>query len=415
MENREEEFQNKKLQVNCKKHKQSTSVHMTDSLHCAQDFTKLTPKSYKLKIQIKTFWDSCDASLLKKSPDIVNKSLGSHLLSRQTRAGRDEASEAERGRWRFRGTTEKGFSEIEKSDAWRQRRKWLCAKSKRWSTLFADVCSCCASLHVPACQHSIICEKNWMVLESGPLMESATVSLLGHCLQMSHPADKNPLCRATPSLSVTRMKYEYSISVEIFPMISTKSSIWTAQLATMTGSTFCEAGRGTLRTHAVSWSTNAADPFANTKYICDKTILADCIDPPEHQPSSLGLTNCCGADQHYLMTVMYSKINKLMKWKLRMWPWIIRAEEQPSVRETWQHRFLFIYTRCSGRGFWITQYCTSQCSAPTLHPHLHFLLSSCIWWGQSLCKCSCTETSNSSYNSTLRWEQCGPVVIQVTL
>lgn len=388
---------------------------MTDSLHCAQDFTKLTPKSYKLKIQIKTFWDSCDASLLKKSPNIVNKSLGSHLLSRQTRAGRDEASEAERGRWRFRGTTEKGFSEIEKSDAWRQRRKWLCAKSKRWSTLFADVCSCCASLHVPACQHSIICEKNWMVLESGPLMESATVSLLGHCLQMSHPADKNPLCRATPSLSVTRMKYEYSISVEIILMISTKSSIWTAQLATMTGSIFCEAGRGTLRTCAVSWSTNAADPFANTKYICDKTILADCIDPPEHQPSSLGLTNCCGADQHYLMTVMYSKINKLMKWKLRMWPWIIQAEEQPSVRETWQHRFLFIYTRCSGRGFWITQYCTSQCSAPTLHPHLHFLLSSCIWWGQSLCKCSCTETSNSSYNSTLRWEQCGPVVIQVTL
>lgn len=134
---------------------------MTDSLHCAQDFTKFTPKSYKLKIQIKTFWDSCDASLLKKSPNIVNKSLGSHLLSRQTWAGRDEASEAERGRWRFRGTTEKGFSEIEKSDAWRQRRKWLCAKSKRWSTLFADVCSCCASLHVPACQHSIICEKNW--------------------------------------------------------------------------------------------------------------------------------------------------------------------------------------------------------------------------------------------------------------
>lgn len=176
------------------------------------------------------------------------------------------------------------------------------------------------------------------------MMESATVSLLGHCLQMSHPADKNPLCRATPSLSVTRMKYEYSISVEIIPMISTKSSIWTAQLATMTGSTFCEAGRGTLRTHAVSWSTNAADPFANTKYICDKTILADCIDPPEHQPSSLGLTNCCGADQHYLMTVMYSKINKLMKWKLRMWPWIIRAEEQPSVWETWQHRFLFIDT-----------------------------------------------------------------------
>ena len=145
LENREEGLKIINCMSTVNKHTQSTSVHMTDSLHCAQDFTKLTPKSYKPKIQIKIFWDSCEASLLKKSPNIVNKSLGSHLLSRQTWAGRDEASEAERGRWRFRGMTEKRKKEIEKSDAWRQRRKWLCAQVKHF------ICWCVFTLNQFAC------------------------------------------------------------------------------------------------------------------------------------------------------------------------------------------------------------------------------------------------------------------------
>lgn len=58
------------------------------------------------------------------------------------------------------------------------------------------VCSGCGGLHVWACQHSIISEKNWIVPESGWLMQSTAASLPGHCLQMSHLSDKIPLYSA---------------------------------------------------------------------------------------------------------------------------------------------------------------------------------------------------------------------------
>ncbi len=148
---------------------------------------------------------------------IVNKSLGTHLLSRRTwlggRGGIITGWERRMKIWRngqkTNRKTRRGIKTWEKKKNMRE--KWLCARSWRRFGLFACVCSCCASLHVPVCQHSIISEKNWIVLESGWLMKSTAASLLGHCLEMSHSSDKNPLYHATPCLGVTQMKYEHSI------------------------------------------------------------------------------------------------------------------------------------------------------------------------------------------------------------
>lgn len=107
------------------KESSSTSVYITAH-------SSLCWRVHKTPTLKKIFWDSGDVCLLKKSHGAINKSLGSHLLSRHDCLGELEE--------RPRETQE------------------------RWSGLSARVAftsSTRSVLHVPICQHFIISKRNW--------------------------------------------------------------------------------------------------------------------------------------------------------------------------------------------------------------------------------------------------------------
>lgn len=85
-------------------------------------------KSWKLKIHIKIFWDSCDVSLLKESHTFGNKLSGSHLPSSQTRL--HEARHHERRMERLRNNWRRFKGQKNNRRGRATRAKWMKTEEK---------------------------------------------------------------------------------------------------------------------------------------------------------------------------------------------------------------------------------------------------------------------------------------------